>query len=148
MKIVFCDIDGVLNSEVVAAQTGVMGIEEDKLSLLQSLTAATGAELVITSKARFLTSMYKERLATIEKAGIRIRDAFAGRTLTANPKAIEVLAYLQNKCGPVESIVILDDNDLGFTDYFKDAFIQIDPRVGLTMENVEKATGLLGNRQD
>ena len=48
MKIVFCDIDGVLNSEIGTKETGIAGIEEDKLTL-----AALHADGSLASVASF-----------------------------------------------------------------------------------------------
>ena len=143
MKIVFCDIDGVLNSEIGTRETGIAGIEEDKLALLKSLLDRTGAELVITSKARFSKTIYEERLEAIRRFGITIKDAFQGYSLSSIPKAIEVLAYLQNKCEiPCKSLVF-DDNDDGFSGCPEFVFIQINPKTGLTSEDIEKGVFLL-----
>lgn len=147
MKLIFCDIDGVLNSEIGTAESGVLGIEEEKLYLLQALLESTGAELVITSKARFAESIYEERLKTIENSGIKIRDAFRGKTLSSNPKAIEVLAYLQNKCKDVDNVLILDDNDNDFSEYFKHNFILVSTKTGLTINDVEEGVTILGKEK-
>ena len=147
MKLVFCDIDGVLNSEIGTAETGVLGIEDEKLYLLQALLESTGAELVITSKARFAESIYEERLKTIENSGIKIRDAFRGKTLSSNPKAIEVLAYLQNKCRDIDNVLILDDNDHDFSEYFKHNFILVSTKTGLTIKDVDKGIAILGKEK-
>ncbi len=147
MKLVFCDIDGVLNSEIGTAESGVLGIEEEKLYLLKFLLESTRAELVITSKARFAESIYEERLRTIESSEIKIRDAFRGKTLSANPKAIEVLAYLQNKCKDVDNVLILDDNDHDFSEYFKNNFILVSTKTGLTAKDVEKGIAILGKEK-
>lgn len=147
MKLIFCDIDGVLNSEIGTAESGVLGIEEEKLYLLQALLESTGAELVITSKARFAESIYEERLKTIENSGIKIRDAFRGKTLSSNPKAIEVLAYLQNKCKDIDNVLILDDNDHDFSEYFKHNFILVTTKTGLTVKDVEEGIAILGKEK-
>ena len=147
MKLIFCDIDGVLNSEIGTAESGVLGIEEEKLYLLQALLESTGAQLVITSKARFAESIYEERLKTIENSGIKIRDAFRGKTLSSNPKAIEVLAYLQNKCKDIDNVLILDDNDHDFSEYFKHNFILVSTKIGLTVKDVEEGIAILGKEK-
>ena len=147
MKLIFCDIDGVLNSEIGTAESDVLGIEEEKLYLLQALLESTGAELVITSKARFAESIYEERLKTIENSGIKIRDAFRGKTLSSNPKAIEVLAYLQNKCKDIDNVLILDDNDHDFSEYFKHNFILVSTKTGLTVKDVEEGIAILGKEK-
>ena len=147
MKLIFCDIDGVLNSEIGTEESGVLGIEEEKLYLLQALLESTGAELVITSKARFAESIYEERLKTIENSGIKIRDAFRGKTLSSNPKAIEVLAYLQNKCKDIDNVLILDDNDHDFSEYFKHNFILVSTKTGLTVKDVEEGIAILGKEK-
>ncbi len=145
VKLVFCDVDGVLNSEAGTLKSGVAGIEEDKLFLLKRLLEQTGAELVITSKARFSNTIYEDRLKAIEAYGIHIKDAFRGNGLTTTPKAVEVLAYLQSKCNGFDSFVVFDDNDSGFNEYMPNNFVKIDPRVGLMDQDIEKGSAILGS---
>lgn len=143
MKIIFCDIDGVLNSHLGAQKTGIVGIEEDKVLLLKELIDRTHSELVITSKARFISEMHEDRINTIERLGVKIRDTFKGG-LSPNPKAIECLAYLQNKCEDFDNVLILDDNDDDFKVYFKYNFIKVNPVTGLTPEDVKNGIEILG----
>ena len=147
MKLVFCDIDGVLNSNIGISRTGIAGVETDKLELLKTLVEETGAALVITSKARFAKTIFESRLQAIRDYGIPIEDVFQGNGLSSNPKAIEVLAYLQKKGTSVTKFAILDDNDDGFTSYFDSQFIKVDQENGLTEKEVLKAVALIGKEK-
>lgn len=73
-----------------------MDIEEGKVLLMKELIDSTHLELMITSKARFISGMYEGRIKTIEKLGDKIRDTFKVG-LSPNPRAIECLVSLQNK---------------------------------------------------
>lgn len=143
MKIVFCDIDGVLNSIIGSKENGIVSIEPDKLVLLKQLLDETGAELVITSKARFIKQIHEDRLNVIKEYGIKIRDSFDG-VLTNRSKAIECLGYLQNKCDDLDNVLILDDNDDDFRDFFKHNFIKVNPVTGLTQKDVDEGISILG----
>lgn len=55
MKVIFLDIDGVLNSEEYALSLGMggmLGIDPDKVRILDRILEATGAKLVISSSWR------------------------------------------------------------------------------------------------
>ena len=51
MKVIFLDIDGVLNNEYskTRAPSGVIGIDGDKVKRLRKIVESTGAKLVLTS---------------------------------------------------------------------------------------------------
>ena len=50
MKVLFLDVDGVLNSvETTALCYGFVGIDDDKVAKLHQIVAATGAHIVLSS---------------------------------------------------------------------------------------------------
>ena len=67
--------------------------------------------------------------------------------MSSNPKAIEVLAYLQNKCKDVDNVLILDDNDHDFSEYFKHNFILVSTKTGLTIKDIDKGIAILGKEK-
>lgn len=54
MKVIFLDIDGVLNTNFTKETTpdGYTGIDDDKVQLLHRIVEATGAEVVLSSSWR------------------------------------------------------------------------------------------------
>lgn len=110
MKVIFLDIDGVLNSDEYihkARKLGFKGIEEEidieKVELLKKAVEETGARVVLSSSWRLTNNLSK------------VRDLFAryGIYLDITPfidnkRGIEIKKWLQDNQG-VEDFVILDD---------------------------------------
>ena len=166
MKIVFLDIDGVLNRQRKAsAFSGKQElqpdgqdevIEEDRVALLSGLVHKTGARLVLHSGWRFYfdgngkpTHPAAEKLIRIlEKHDLSFfsftpdlsDETIRKERMFSLVKAKEILLWLQGQA--VESYVVLDDLELH--DETIDAHqVRPDGSVGLTEHDVEKATAVL-----
>lgn len=109
MKVIFLDIDGVLNSEEYAlslGMVGMLGIDPDKVRILDRILEATGAKLVISSSWRGSSDLL---------ADIR-RDVGEYIDITPRLSGIrgsEVKAWLD--ANPVDRYAILDDD----SDFYK-----------------------------
>lgn len=142
MTIIFCDIDGVLNSSA-NHKDGFSDVEEDKTLLLKELIEKLEAKLIITSKVRF-NNIQELRINSIKNFGINVDDYFKGTFFSPTSKANECLGYLQfhfpNFDFDKDRLIILDDQDDGFTacDIFKDSFFLVDSKTGLTIDKVEE----------
>ena len=155
MKIIFLDIDGVLNYAGCKARSpsGCIGIEEKPLKLLKTIVDVTGAKIVLTSTWKtdwFIT----DDLNDLNKDGRYLYDSLSEHGLGILDKTVDyawskrgqgILDFLKDVY--CESFVILDDGlfdflELGLdkyhvrTDYFKH---------GLTEYHVEKAINILNN---
>ena len=116
-KIIFLDIDGVLNSERYdrerTAQDG--NIDESRLVLLKALADETGAEIVLISSwrkhwmpaGREPDAIGRELNRTFGKYGLAITDKTP--VFASNDRADEISAWLAAHEGTVKSFVILDD---------------------------------------
>lgn len=155
MKIIFLDIDGVLNYAGCKARSpsGCIGIEDKPLKLLKRIVDETGAKIVLTStwKTDWFITDYIEDLP---KDGQYLINRFSSQRLGILDKTHEecwanrgqgVLDYLNNSC--CESFVIIDDELFDYvslsldkhlikTEYFGE---------GLTECHVERAIQLLNH---
>lgn len=128
MKIIFLDIDGVLNrigetNRTTTKWEGCIGMEPELVDRLNELRHFTGAELVLSSTWR-LSDNWREAM---RKNGI-IHE-FLDRTPRVNPgiRGDEIALWLWNR--PVEKYAILDDdNDF----ILGQPLFQTDYREGLT----------------
>jgi hypothetical protein len=119
MKVIFLDIDGVLNCRSSKSRCGVyLGIDDDKVTRLRQIVDATGAKIVLSSSwrsnwfkdedfncesGRYIDRKLKrEGLAILDKTGVDIRDR----------RRKEVENWMQGK--NIEAYVILDDLDYGW----------------------------------
>ncbi len=166
-KIIFLDVDGVLNNEETAYKTGNV-IDENMVDILKHIVDETGAEIILSSSWRrgycfFLADGLqskdpdiKKLYDALEKVGLSI----SGITPLSNesgPSArpLEIREWL-NRFHNIFSYVILDDDTFwswGFLqrNVVTTKTIRHDERsrrkyvTGLTMEHAEKAIAVLND---
>ncbi len=158
MKVIFLDIDGVLNTPSSESRCGeYIGIDDDKVERLKQIVEKTKAEIVLIStwekywrkekmlkplqdySANYLDEkLTKQGLKAIDKT----KDKADGRYLSRGEGILEYIA--RNK---VENYVILDDfqfdyDGLGLTD----CLIKTKQAEGLTKAHAEKACKILSEQ--
>lgn len=169
MRVIFLDIDGVLNKTgpepgSVGVGTGgeqpVRAVEEEKVRLLAGLAERTKAKIVLHSGWRFLLG---EDLRPVHPEAARLVRLLDGRGLSlygvtpdltdeeirrtkkfSRVKAREILLWLAQHEDETEKIswIVLDDLDLG-NERVAARQIRTDVRRGLTEADVEAAVRLL-----
>ena len=146
MKLIFLDIDGVLNSSS-GQEPYLSDMEVAKLELLKRLIDETGtAGIVITSDRRYSEFDMKDKKEAFERFGIRIVG------LTRRPseedlddnRGKQIMDYLSSSEEDIDQIVILDDNDEGISSYFEEEFILVNRYFGLNEAVFQKALKTLG----
>lgn len=157
-KICFLDIDGVLNSvnffeeksqskrwnefkekyENKHIAFGLANIDPKVVELLNKLTEATGAKIVVSSSWRGDSAL--QTIFTL----VGIKEPIYGETprLYSRYRGQEIQQWLdKHKC---DKYVILDD-DLDFFDSQLPYFVHTDWKVGLTESDMNKAISILNN---
>lgn len=159
MKIIFLDVDGVLNSIGWMQKNrgklhGSAEIDPSKVRLLKQIIDETGAKVVLSSTWRDLDGsdgeprhpMYDYLVEELGKCGIQI---FSRTPLINNDRPKEIRAWLDETQFEIKKLISLDD-DFGEKDYekqgitgrlIKTQFWDVDG--GLNKEHVEKAIKLL-----
>lgn len=145
MKLIFLDIDGVLNSSK-GSKEYLAFMEVEKLKLLKELIIDSNADgVVITSDRRY--SQYD--MEDITLAFDMYEIFIVGLLRNPNDEDFEdnrgkqIRDYLENSKDNISSIVILDDNDDGISELFPDEFIEVSRLDGLTSEIVDEAIKIL-----
>lgn len=156
MKIIFLDIDGVLNSDKydkVRDWNKMSFIDESRLALLKQIVDKTGAAIVLISTWRKHWDKNKSLCDSsglyicemFEKYGLSIYDKtpYLGIMAERRNEIKDWLQYMEEK---IESFVIIDDYPFGWEE-LNDYYIKTEPnfRDGLEIEHVEKAIDLLNN---
>ena len=167
MKIVFLDIDGVLNSELTKDK-----LNNQYYELLYKLVEATDCYFVITSSWRCMTledtkwelsghiaetnKKNKNRASKLQDnpfpqwlidriVGITPRMyTFVGNTTRIHflaPRGVEIEHYVITNNIKGKYVIIDDDND--FLIYQKDKLIITDSKIGLTEENINRCIEML-----
>ena len=129
MKIIFLDVEGVLNG-------GESFLEPKCLKNLQKLIKKTKAKIVITSNWR-KTEAGREKLLKGLKEYDLAKEV-VGWTPSLGRRKQEIHAYLLTLATPPQNFIIIDDVVEKMTEYLS-FIIKVDGKVGLTEENVLEA---------
>lgn len=137
MKVIFLDIDGVLNTN------SDREISNDKLKLLSELVSKTGADVVLSSSWRYGwnqpeknqpgTRIYNLK-QLLKDNDIVIKDTI-GLDLT---KSIQIKNYLSTNV--INNYVVLDDEPIDITN-----LVQTNGDVGLTQSDCQRVAQFLLN---
>ena len=135
MKIIFLDIDGVLNSSDYRKRLGIQYfseiIDRRKMPLLKNIVDATDAKIVLSTSWR---KFWSEGESQLDPVGQYINDVFAENGLTVYSKTpvmeesgrnAEIKAWLDGKWY-VDNYVILDDKDFSWSPELRTHFIRSD----------------------
>lgn len=162
-KIIFLDIDGVLNSNFWndAHQTEISDgnlIDVEKIKLFAELVRNTGADIILHSGWKYwfdgdvkpLCREAEKLRIMLEKEGLVIAGVTPNHSTEeirrtkrfSLIKAGEILAWLAEH-GEVEQWVVIDDLDLHNEEVTKYQ-VRTDANVGLTMADVRRAEAMLG----
>ena len=154
MKIIFLDIDGVLNSRNYDRKRNrneQSDIDETRLPLVKSIVERTGAKIVLSSTWRV---HWDNDPALCRRDGVYINETFAKFGLEIYDKTPdlgicaerhdEIKSWLDSAPADVGSFVIIDDYRYGWRE-FSDRFVKTEPnfRLGLEEEHAEAAVKIL-----
>lgn len=145
MKLIFLDIDGVLNS-ISGEGPYVSDMEVEKLKRLKRLIdVSSSSGVVIISDRRYSKIDMASKAEAFARFGIRIIG------LLRNPdeedvednRGKQIADYLSSCKDDVEKLVILDDNDDGISGFFEDEFILVKRFYGLDEDVYQKGLKIL-----
>jgi hypothetical protein len=162
VKLLFLDIDGVLNTHEFLPDVLCGQIHKDKVALLNDVLRATGAKVVLSSAWRYLVHRGEMNLAGMDwllrshgllsgrLVGITRPDTMRDRTEydgqpgtwpQHNERGSQISDYLREN--PVVAHAVVDDIDLGISEAGH-PFVITDGLFGLRAEEAERLIELLG----
>lgn len=131
MKVLFLDVDGVLNRRGTRERcTGFIGVDRELSARLLKWLRQTDVEVVLSSTWRKHPEMHPHLM----KAGIEWIDVTP--SLSAD-RGQEIQHWLDQHEGKVTAYAILDD-DSDMLDHQKERFVQTQNAVGLEDKHIEK----------
>lgn len=160
MKVIFLDVDGVLNCRTSKSychddKCGIItGIDSDKVKRLAKIVEATSAQIILSSDwkdgwSKYYTSQKPSHVKYLDnhlykKGKLTIKDKTPTTHKGSWFRGSEILAYLRTH-QDIENYVILDDT---FFDDFDNKEIEenlvlTDRDIGLTDGDVENAIKIL-----
>ena len=158
MKIIFLDIDGVLNNanwykteefKAISDQEDRCHFDPKCISNLNTIIDQTHAKIVISSSWRMLKQL--EELKTLfHQVGItgeiigvtgvlHYKDTFQPA-----PRGLEILKWIHDNPEKLQTYAILDD-DRDMLDIQEKYFFNVDSNVGLTTEMAKEIINFLNN---
>jgi hypothetical protein len=138
MKVIFLDIDGVLNDGVKIMETESDFPSKDHLDCLKAIVDATEANIVLSSTWRLFPSARNDVKNALRNVGLEFID----RTKELRDRASEIQEWL-SRHPEVEKFVILDDEEI--SGKFPDNLVQTTFYRGLLPEHAEKAIKILNS---
>ena len=144
MKIIFLDIDGVLNS-TSGTEPYISDMEVDKLVLLKQLIDISGSfGIVIISDRRYSEIDMRNKIFSFNKYGIKVIGCLRNPNDDLNDsRGKQIMDYLADSKEEIERMVILDDNDDGISVLFEKEFILVNKTKGLNLEAYNQALQIL-----
>ena len=116
MKLIFLDIDGVLNGHEDIHQTGIHTISPAKVRILNHIVRASSAQIVLSSAWRYMIlggamtlDGFRYMLSTY---GLNLDVKLHGHTVSDEEipeRGDQIIAYLASVTEPVEVWIVLDD---------------------------------------
>lgn len=160
MKVIFLDVDGVLNcstSKSHCVEDGgrvIKGIDSDKVKRLAKIVKATGAKIILSSDwkdgwSKYYTSQKPSHAKYLDnhlykKGKLTIKDKTPNTNKGTWFRGNEILTYLRTH-RDIENYVILDD--VFFDDFankeIEEHLVLTNRKVGLTDGNVNDAIKIL-----
>jgi hypothetical protein len=149
MKVLFLDFDGVLNGDAYVRRQGRFGVilDPEKLHLLKTIVAATGARIVLSTSWR---EHWEKDLAKCDSTGALINSIFSKHGLQIWDKTPQLRTKRETQIKSwldrhpeVKNFVVLDDSLLS-ADYLNGHFIKTSNYFdGLDETDVQKAMDIL-----
>lgn len=137
MKVIFLDVDGVLNS--VADKWSTELSTESHLLLLKQLVDTTGAKIVLSSSWRKIPSLLSVLEAKLQSLGLSI---YSSTRSVPGTRGIEIKDWLTHSGEDIEQFVILDD-DSDMDEYTNTNLVHTRASIGLQPDDVAKAKEIL-----
>lgn len=160
MKIIFLDIDGVLNNadyyknkDLRTHHKEQSHFDPKNVSALNKIISETNAKVVLSSAWRLIKSV-DETNQLFNEIGVKAKVISATESLHYKdtfklaPRGLEILKWIKDNHrlleNGLENYVIIDDED-DILDIQEGHFLQVDDKVGLTESNANEIIDFLNN---
>lgn len=151
MRVIFLDIDGVLNGHDWDEDAASNRIRPECVAMLNRIVSATGAQIVLSSAWRYMILKgamtrlgFDYLLRTHGGCGLHVIDTTEPDvTMGADERGQQIANWLATH-DPVDSYVVLDDEDYGITK--RHPAVITESTIGLTREDSDKAIAILTAR--
>lgn len=159
MKVIFLDIDGVLNSdkywEMILPYEKQMTEMESEIDIeclnnLKKIVNITKAKIVITSTWKKINRKYEEFKKYMIQNGIIIYDKTPDSLQSSINRGEEIRAWLEEHKDEVDDFIIIDDEIYSDFNELEERLVKTDfyKERGIEKKHVEKAIDMLGKDRE
>ena len=163
MKIIFLDVDGVLNNNIFLKKRRIIlkenkgiyipRLDDKNFIALKTLVERTNAKIVLSSYWRYyfdknlmpnnngLHNHGKDLTLKLRKHNLSLKDK-TSTDLTRFQKRGDIIKEYLHTHEDIDNFVILDDDNI-MKEFTDTNLIQTKPEYGLTMSDVKKAENIL-----
>ena len=146
-KVIFLDVDGVLNNGVWAVEMFRQGIRvysedrlyEPSLEQLKRIVDTAGAVIVVSSAWRQIPSAYLHLKEWLERYGMEIYDK---TPYVGMERGDDITAWFNRNPGDWKYVILDDEDDMGV---HIPHLVQASFDAGLTMKEVDRCIQLLND---
>ena len=156
MKIIFLDIDGVVNCTNTKEQfNGFIGVEQEKIALIKQIVDATNAKIVLSSTWRLDLLWFNEGKPVKLDCFNYLKEEFAKQDLeffdvTPSHKdswrGREIKEWLNNTKEEIENYVVIDDDIYDIALECRGHVLQTSWKSGLKPNAVKWAIQILNSK--
>ena len=141
LKVIFLDVDGVLNSKQDGNSIKLR--TDSHFRLLQEIVKATGAKIVLSSSWRAGFAKARTTLSNrLKKYGLEIMDSTPVLSGLSR-RGDEIRQWLDDNRKSVERFIILDDDDM--EEFTGTNLVQTDSEIGLQEEDALRCIEILNS---
>lgn len=156
IKIIFLDIDGVLNCESTKERFhGYIGVEQSKISILKKIVEATNAKIVLSSTWRL--DMWWHRQGDNVKLDTYnyIADELAKQDITIfditphhkdSHRGREIKEWLDTATDEIENYVVIDDDTYDIIKEHRGHVIKTSWATGIKLNAAKMAINMLNKK--
>lgn len=157
MKVIFLDVDGVINCRTTKERIrGYIGVEQEKIALIREIVDATNAKIVLSSTWRLDYIWHKEDKSVNLDTYNYLEEELAKQALDifdVTPRhndswrGREIQDWIDNCGQEIESYVVIDDEIYDISKEHKGHIIQTSWSTGIKPNAVKMSIDIL-NKND
>ena len=166
MKVIFLDVDGVLNNKLFLKKRRIIlkenkgiyipRLDDKNFIALKTLVERTNAKIILSSYWRYyfdknlmpnnngLHNHGKDLTLKLRKHNLSLKDK-TSTDLTRFQKRGDIIKEYLHTHEDIDNFVILDDDNI-MKEFTDTNLVQTKPEYGLTMSDVKKAENILNNK--
>ena len=150
MKVIFLDVDGVLNTDNLLKEHGHTYVCPDRVILLKQIVATTGAKIVLSSDWRRIPesrSLIRKALKLQDLEFIDCTPIMTRKLSQWVERHLEISTWIEKYAeGPIDKFAIVDDLCSAMIPNDPDSFFRTYSHdIGLTIEIVNKVIEYLNS---